>query len=285
MKCLRMLILSNVFIALAAVFLSIETQILLGLEAIVSPSVVMIFFATMFVYNLPRLIKLINNMNELLKGKDYWVVKHKYLYFVLTGISLTGIFLSIIHTNLFAFTALLPFIIITLFYSLPLTKKTAFLFSLREIPYLKIFLIAIVWSGVTVVVPAIESDLTCTVRDIILLITERFLFVFAITIPFDIRDMEADHKSGLKTIPLKIGEKNAEILSFLSLILYFIISVLHFGLQKQHLLITATVISFLITFISLRVKKLRKHPIYYYGILDGTMLIQGIVVLLTSTNI
>lgn len=36
------------------------------------------------------------------------------------------------------------------------------------------------------------------------MLVERFFFVFAITIPFDIRDIEADKQAGLKTIPLLI---------------------------------------------------------------------------------
>src|SRR3546814_16434708 len=45
-----------------------------------------------------------------------------------------------------------------------------------------------------------------------------FLFVVAITIPFDIRDIYQDRYYGLKTIPVLFGERKAMVLSSLLLV-------------------------------------------------------------------
>jgi 4-hydroxybenzoate polyprenyltransferase len=51
----------------------------------------------------------------------------------------------------------------------------------------------------------------------------RFLFVFAITIPFDIRDLKYDAQN-LKTIPLFFGVQKSKIIGVLALIICGIIS-------------------------------------------------------------
>jgi 4-hydroxybenzoate polyprenyltransferase len=64
-----------------------------------------------------------------------------------------------------------------------------------------------------VLLPVLEAqDLhlaDISMRDITLMIAKRFLFIFALAIPFDIRDLFSDRQAGLKTIPVAWGEKNA----------------------------------------------------------------------------
>ena len=63
------------------------------------------------------------------------------------------------------------------------------------------------------------------------MLLERFLFVFAITIPFDIRDMEIDIKEGLKTIPVIMGKKKAMMIANILLVLFTMICLV--ALQKH----------------------------------------------------
>jgi 4-hydroxybenzoate polyprenyltransferase len=108
-------------------------------------------------------------------------------------------------------------------------------------------------------------------------LAERFLFVFAITILFDIRDLEADKHAGLKTLA-KLGENKAMNLSYLLLMASFLISFFHYQNLNDEFIIWALAISTAITFLFLRLKKIRNLHWYYYGILDGTMLLQGVLV-------
>ena len=48
---------------------------------------------------------------------------------------------------------------------------------------------------------------------------ERFLFIMAITIPFDIRDLKIDNQVGLKTIPSILGIKKSKMIAYFLLIL------------------------------------------------------------------
>jgi 4-hydroxybenzoate polyprenyltransferase len=76
---------------------------------------------------------------------------------------------------------------------------------LRDLGWFKIILIALSWSWLTAFVPAYH--LTGSDPDISLLHgVERFLFIFAITIPFEIRDIAIDRAAGLQTLPVKLGK-------------------------------------------------------------------------------
>ncbi|MAP55151.1 MAG: hypothetical protein CL605_09635 [Altibacter sp.] len=89
--------------------------------------------------------------------------------------------------------------ILTLFYAIPLVKKR----NLRNFSGLKIFIVAIVWAGVTMVVPVIASEETFN-QNIGISTLQRIIIVIALTIPFEIRDLPFDKKT-LGTLPQRLG--------------------------------------------------------------------------------
>ena len=99
-------------------------------------------------------------------------------------------------------------------------------FILREIPYCKIFIITLVWSVSTVLLLVTENnlELSSTVYNLSL---GRLLFILALTIPFDIRDLKYDNKR-LKTIPIIFGASKARLIAILSLVGFTIISLLQY---------------------------------------------------------
>ncbi len=86
------------------------------------------------------------------------------------------------------------------FYAMPLPYKT-----LREIPFLKVFIIAFIWTAVTLGLPYIESK-TLLVYDAKLYfeIAERFCWIVLLMIPFEIRDYNYDRQN-LKTLATVFG--------------------------------------------------------------------------------
>lgn len=280
MKLIRAIINSNIYISLAAVFLTIETQIQLGMKPQWHPYLFIIFFATLFEYNIHRFITVITNNDALNSDKHKWVRENRKMFYLLILISVIGFICVCIMAQKKVLITLAPIAILTLFYSIPAIGNKKNIFRLREIPYLKIFLIAIVWALSTIVLPIIQSNLMFSKTHIFTILLERFFFIFAITIPFDIRDIDADKQAGLKTIPLLISEKKSLLISYASLILFFIISFLHYNKLNYWFIILPLFISTITTFSFLKFKKIRSLPYYHYGILDGTMLLQGVLVLL-----
>ena len=71
---------------------------------------------------------------------------------------------------------------------------------------------ALVWAFITVTLPLVEGRQFLVPTDALLFL-ERSVFIFAITIPFDIRDLKVDQHIEVKTIPSAIGEQGAKRLA------------------------------------------------------------------------
>jgi 4-hydroxybenzoate polyprenyltransferase len=279
LKPISALIHSHIYISLGAVLLTVSAQIQLGMKPQWHPWLFLIFFATLFEYNIHRLVTVLTN-NEALKSEKYhWIRGNLTTFYVLVFISFIGFVGSAFLVKKEVLIALAPLAILTFLYSIPVFGIKKQQFSLREIPYLKIFLIAFVWSSVTILLPVIQSDEVFDKAHVVVLLTERFFFIFAIAIPFDVRDLEADKHAGIKTIPLLLSQKKALTISFLSLLLFFLISFFHYQIRNDWFIIEALGLSALTTYLSLRSEKIKKLSWYYHGVLDGALLLQGFLVL------
>jgi 4-hydroxybenzoate polyprenyltransferase len=280
LKLVEALINSNVYIALAAVSLTIATQLQLGMEPQWHPYLFIILFATLFEYNIHRLVTVITNKEVLKTDKYKWVNDNLPMFYWLMGFSTVGFMVAVFLAKREVLLTLAPIAALTLFYSVPIFSNRQSIFRLREIPFLKIFLIAFVWSVSTILLPIIQSGHAFNWGHVMAMLAERFFFVFAITIPFDIRDMESDKRAGLKTIPLLLSANKSWTIAYIALLLFWLVSFAHYQPLNYWFAIVALSISALTTFVFLKSEKIRRLPLYHYGILDGTMLLQGLLVLL-----
>ena len=115
--------------------------------------------------------------------------------------------------------------LLTILYAIPFLS--GFQKNLRNISYLKIIVVALVWAGVTVVVPIFDSYDIVEYQKISLVFLQRFLLICLLILPFDIRDIKYDAIS-LQTIPRKIGTQSTKKLGFVlmlfALVIEFLIS-------------------------------------------------------------
>lgn len=116
----------------------------------------------------------------------------------------------------------IPYYILTILYAVPFLSGLAK--NLRQISYLKIIIVAFVWSGFTVLLPLVDAEVSIDVNTIIIFL-QRFLLVIVLILPFDIRDVKYDAIS-LQTIPKKIGVNQTKRLGLLLLILSLILEYL-----------------------------------------------------------
>lgn len=280
MKWLSLYIRSNMFIATAAIMLTFATQVQIGLQPQWHPYIFIVFFATFFDYNLHRLITLVFYPSAIHQPKHQWVKNHKIFFITICIISAVGLIVSLFLAKPQVLWVLAPMAIATALYSLPVITIGAKKWRLREVPFLKIFLIAWVWSGVTVLLPVVHLRQSIDIWEVVLIGLERFLFVFAITIPFDIRDMEVDLQQKLTTLPIFLGKKNAAMLTNCMLLAFLIVSIVHYTYQGVWWVSLAIVLTVAATLYALLNKKWQQHSLYYYGILDGTMLLLGVLIVL-----
>lgn len=130
----------------------------------------------------------------------------------------------------FKLTLKVQFIIVllgafTFFYAIPIIPKKYLLDehkNLRQISGLKIYVIALVWTCVTVILPLQNANYDFNFEVIITLI-QRFVYVLVLMLPFEIRDLNFDNLK-LATIPQQIGVKKTKVLGCALLVLFFFLA-------------------------------------------------------------
>lgn len=175
-------------------------------------------------------------------------------------------------------TVLLPGAISVL-YGLPLrfgSKRQ----RLRDIGVVKIFLIAFVWAYIGSILPAgciLEKGLFAQTW---LLFAADYLFIIAITIPFDIKDMTIDAMHAVRTLPVLLGR---ELAMSLAMVLLFVSGVLY-TLNFRHFFsapIDYTIplcVSLLISGMTIWLSQRSKRDWIYFGLLDGMLILQYVLV-------
>jgi hypothetical protein len=132
--------------------------------------------------------------------------------------------------------------LVTFFYAIPFLPKHLFLDSknnLRNIGGLKVYLIALVWTGVTVFLPIINNDYTIN-ADVVITGIQRFVFIVVLMLPFEIRDLMYDSLK-LATIPQKIGVKQTKIIGVVLLGLFLLLEFFKEGTTVESLLVSIVI--------------------------------------------
>jgi len=260
-RFVQFLVYSNVWIGLGATaflwqfYLIYKAPVDLVLFAFV-------FFSTLLTYTFQRYVKL---MNKTRSGGERLNWMQRYPTFVkgLLILGTTGTVYSLTHFNFETFIILAVTGFISLFYVVKLPGKLGK--NLRDIPSLKIFLIGFVWAVISTFLPKVNLSVDFWPW---LLFAANFIFIIAITIPFDIRDLDLDEKEK-KTIPQIIGKKKAILLaSFLLLINFFLLVFI-----TQNWLITSffgCIASILLVIGSIK----KPQDLYYSLFVDGLLLLQ-----------
>ncbi|WP_426669036.1 hypothetical protein ACPPVU_22790 [Mucilaginibacter sp. McL0603] len=275
------LLFSNVFMSLCAVAQGLLTFYLIGSKPIY-PVLGLLFTSTLGIYNFSILISKPKHPEKSPYRRIRWFFSHYRLMVTFTIVSL----LSLIPLFFLIATAskiLLIFLAILSFgYGLPLFTIGDQKFGLRNIPGLKLIMITLVWTMSVVLLPVLESQAaqlaTISMRDTTILIAKRFLFICALAIPFDIRDLFEDKQSGLKTIPVAWGEKNAYLFCQVLLAGYVALLFLfrNHGFNTDFWALTLTVV---LTGWLIFKSKWEKNEYYYFFYMDGVLILQYLFVI------
>ncbi|WP_394970256.1 hypothetical protein [uncultured Croceitalea sp.] len=173
-----------------------------------------LFFGTIVCYNFVKFG---------VEAEKYLIVRNPY-HKIIQGFS----FLSFAFALYFFFllelkieVAIVALMGVAVLYAIPLLPKAK---NLRNFAGLKTFLVALVWTGCTVVLPVIDNQLEIT-WDIWILGFQRFLLVLILLLPFEIRDMKYDSPE-LKTLPQRIGITKTKVLGYVLVQVYFLSSFL-----------------------------------------------------------
>lgn len=125
--------------------------------------------------------------------------------------------------------------LITLLYAIPMFRGK----NMRMLRGWKIFVISAVWAGVTVCFPLASNDLLFQPAGIIEFIS-RFVFVIALTIPFEIRDLKYDENE-LGTLPQLMGVKESRSLGSGLLLAFITLQFVNPAIKGTELSLTALI--------------------------------------------
>jgi 4-hydroxybenzoate polyprenyltransferase len=228
-KIANTVVFGNIFVALCAYFLSLQELYFDAKLELLNTSSSFVFFSTLFIYNYRKAFTISFELSDALSQRSKWAVLNKPMITTITLLTAVGLFATSFFLNFRTLLLLIPLFALSVFYATPFSLKTKSEKSLRHLPFLKIFLVAGVWSGVTVIFPVFENDIENLFSyHTGFTLATRFLFLFSITIPFDIRDIEIDKRNKIKTIPIVFGSNKARQLSLILLLVFMLIYALSY---------------------------------------------------------
>ncbi len=265
---------SNIFISIGAAAQVALTYQLLNVKPDLK-LIVLVFLATLVLYNLSLILSKPEKLADSPFKRTHWFFSRQRFMASLTLIATFMVVMISLSISIQA-QLLLAFLgIIALGYNIPILRVQHQKISLRNIPGLKLFVIALVWSLTAVVLPIIELEhqhsLISNTKSLVLLLAHRFIFITAITIPFDIRDLYQDKIYALKTIPVLLGESNSYVIC--QLLLLGCIGLIAFQFSHQEpafwLLISSTLMVSWLIFKSQH----KRNEYFYFLYLDGMLIL------------
>src|SRR5690606_38669221 len=211
------LVYSNALIALAAVGQCALTYLILNYP--VNPFILVIEGATtMLLYNLSLYLSLPADPAASPYRRTRWLGRNMPLCWVVSGTAAcVAVFaLSQIHLVTIGYLGVIGGMSVA--YAFPLIRIGGKRIGVRQLPGLKLFYIALIWSLSSVGLPVVEAfyaDIAIDWGRANYLGLVKVLFLLLCTLPFDIRDIEQDRHYKLKTLPVLLGRTRSIQLSYL----------------------------------------------------------------------
>jgi 4-hydroxybenzoate polyprenyltransferase len=188
-----------------------------------------------------------------------WICLAAFLFFTFGSIQLV---ISMMPGGFIALGYVLPF----------LFGKKRF----RDLGWTKILMIGWSWAWLTSFVPLyfLANE---PIQMALIMTVERMLFIIAITIPFEVRDIHVDRSVGLMTLPEKFGRKGTNQFIWgccIGIVLLSYIASYHYF--NEAYFVTMVIIS-LCTLLVYRYSFRTQNDYFFGGLIDGLMILALLV--------
>lgn len=177
-----------------------------------APYFYLCFFSTVAFYGYARWVETSDSISIPEQNIAAWTIRNRDFVLVISLLASLGAVFSWFSLPLNAQWIFAGASALSGFYSIPTV------FNRKGVRYLagfKLIYIALIWVIVTETIPTVLSG-GSTPLFTLLHHLERFAFIIAITIPFDIRDAQTD-STDLITLPMWLGEKKARNIAILAI--------------------------------------------------------------------
>tara|TARA_R110000796_G_scaffold21541_6_gene63332 strand:+ start:13032 stop:13862 length:831 start_codon:yes stop_codon:yes gene_type:complete len=172
----------------------------------------LVFFGTIACYNFVKYG---------VEAKKYFLVSNTYHKNIQVVSFIAGGF-ALYHSFFMSYEAwigLAVLSVLTSLYAVPLLPNAK---NLRSFGGLKIFIVAMVWAGTTVVLPVVAADRVLD-WDVSIELVQRFLMVLILMLPFEIRDLDYDDPE-LRTLPQRFGYLKTKIFGASGAVVFFFLT-------------------------------------------------------------
>lgn len=267
MKLVRWLIYSNILISLSAGVIGWGMSHFLG-SSDAHWFAITLFGATLFSYNLHRYLRF-SDFKASKSMRHQWINNSKSTILALSiagGLLAFSVY-SFFLWDWFSLGILSMSAIITSLYAYRFSGKK----SLRELPYIKIYLIVLTWSTVTLLWPMIHTGASPQSQAPVIAI--HVCYLFSITIPFDIRDLPYDLPKQ-RTIPQIIGVQRSK---YLALVALFISTGLIGYFYPNQLTLPFLYVTVIGNSYFILSASIEKKEMFYSGWIDGWMIWYGLL--------
>lgn len=202
-------------------------------------------------------------------------------------LALLALFLTEYFDVLFAITPIQVLLILTfptvalLYYGVNVKRSKKF--NLRNVGWLKPFIIGFTWAGMVTVYPVLFYQITNRLETDVTLIglflfMKNFMFIAVLGIMFDIKDYATDYNHKLKTFVVKNGLRRTIFYVLIPLSVAGLGSFILYGSTHDFstMKIILNTVPFLLMLTLAYSLHRRKSILYYLGLVDGLMLVKAL---------
>lgn len=290
-KWIKLIFFGNHFYGLCAIALSIEGSLQQGYPVPSTLYFVMAYASTVLFYSKAYIMTEVSD--DIANLRSMWYARNRSLMQITQLFFLTVLVISSSYFVLSYWAQLMNlklsewFLIVVfplasaLYYGID--NKLIGSFNLRNIGWLKPFIIGFTWAGLANIYPLLFHHITQSTHFEITLVgcflfIKNFMFITILCIMFDIKDYAMDYNAQIKTVVVKLGLRRT--------IFYFIIPLCIIGLASfwiyalsrdfSAMKILINTIPFLLIIVVAYTMHSRKSIFYYLMIIDGLMLVKAL---------
>jgi hypothetical protein len=275
-RIIDLLLFGNIYVALGAACLVQSTLLQLSVHDHLVPYTILTFFASLFIYNFQRIFYKQQENKSLHSVRRKWIFGHQRIIKALAVTGFVGVGITFFFNDFRIIFYLSPLLLLSLAYFIPAVK-------LRKSPWFKLFTLTFVWTMVTAIVPMLLLKIPLSSFPSMIHTFVRFTFMIAICLPFDIRDLDIDKADEISTIPHLIGENTTRLIAFIFMIFYIgLIEVEHALWMFDRATHFALLVSGALNTGFVVMSSSKRNEYFFVAGLDGTMILQGVLLLLAE---
>jgi len=232
--------------------------------------IILNIFCALFAYNFPRFIYVKNNESASDSVRGKWYKEHLVFLRNISTISFFGAVLYLGHLTFSQYIVLIIIALISILYVAPHQQMK----SLRNIPYLKPFIISLCWVGLNLVIPYLfDANLVLlTSPKILKVFASQFIIIFITAVLFDLRDVYEDEKEGIKTIANQLSLRVVKVICYVLLYVRMLFCIDHEKVVEE--LIFSLILTLLVY-----LAHARRSDEFFTILVDGSLMLYPLMML------